>query len=121
MITLVIFLLVIILIAVEAVSVWGNRRSLPVEFSVDTRLVEPGETATLYYTVSNPHRLPIFYVGFSLYLDLDVTVSEDAEFCSAHVRKTDTGTSVSYRFFLPAYGRFPSLREIAAHDSNHAV
>ncbi len=113
MIGLILLLLVIIIIAVEGVSLRGRSRSLPVEFSVDTRLVEPGETATLYYTVSNPSRLPVFYVGFSLYLDPDVTVMEGEEFCNAHVSKTDIGISVGHHFFLPAYGRFKGKVRIA--------
>ena len=77
MITLLIFLGVAFILVIEAVSLWGNTRQLKVEFDLDTTLVEPGELATLYYTVSNPHRLPILYVGFSLYFDSDVTVCED--------------------------------------------
>ena len=113
MIGLIILLLVIIIIAVEGVSLNGRSRSLPVTFSVDTRLVEPGETATLYYTVSNPSKLPVFYVGFSLYLRPDVTVMEGEEFRSIHVSKTDIGTSVSHHFFLPAYGRFKGKVQIS--------
>ena len=100
MITILLFLIVVIILVVEGVSVWGNTRTLQVEFDADTTLVEPGETAALYYTVRNPNRLPIFYVGFSLYFGTDVTVCEDKEFCRLHVTTNDTGTRVSHHFFL---------------------
>lgn len=106
MITLILFLLVVFVLVIEAVSLWGNTRRLPVEFDVDTTLVEPDETATLYYSVRNPHRLPLLYVGFSLYLDTKVTVCEDRDFCRLHVRADDSGTIVSHHFFLPARGVF---------------
>ena len=106
MITLILLLLVIIIVVIEAVSLWGNKRQLEVEFDVDTTLVEPGETATLYYTVSNPHRLPLLYVSLSLYLDADATVCEDKEFCRLHVRKDSAGTKVGHHFYLLAHHKF---------------
>ena len=106
MITLLIFLGVAFILVIEAVSLWGNTRQLKVEFDLDTTLVEPGELATLYYTVSNPHRLPILYVGFSLYFDSDVTVCEDKEFCRLHVSIDSTGTSVRHHFFLLPHRKF---------------
>ena len=62
MITIIILLLMVILIVIEVVSLWGNRRPLQVDFDVDTTLVEPQETATLYYTVTNPHRIPLLKI-----------------------------------------------------------
>ena len=106
MITLILFLIIGFILVIEAVSLWGNTRRLEVEFDLDTNLVEPGEIATLQYTIRNPHWLPLLYVGFSLYFDSDVTVREDKEFCRLHVRTGDTGTSVGHHFFLPAHGRF---------------
>ena len=55
MITLIIFLITGFILVIEAVSLWGNTRRLEVEFDLDTNLVEPGEIATLQYTVRNPH------------------------------------------------------------------
>ena len=106
MITLIIFLIVAFILVIEAVSLWGNTRQLQVDFDLDTTLVEPGEIATLYYTVSNPHRLPILYVGFSLYFNSDVTVCEDKEFCRLHVSVDSTGTSVRHHFLLLPHRRF---------------
>ncbi|MBQ6292282.1 MAG: DUF58 domain-containing protein [Lachnospiraceae bacterium] len=121
MITIVLFLIVIILVTVEGISVWGNKRELRVEFDVDTTLVEPGEPATLYYTVRNPYRLPVLFVGFSLYLKDDVTVCEDKEFCRVHVSVNDTGTSVLHHFYLPPHSKFSgkvhiSLSKRGLHD-----
>ncbi len=106
MITILLFLIVAIVLVVEAVSLWGNTRRLEVEFDVDTTLVEPGEIATLRYAVRNPHPLPLLFVGFSLYLEPEVKVCEDAAFCRQHVAKRDTGTKVGHHFFLPAHGVF---------------
>ena len=104
MITILLFLIVVIVLVLEAVSLWGNSRVLPVEFDVDTTLVEPGEIATLYYTVKNPHRLPLLYAGFSMFFNADVTVCEDKEFCRTHVSRSDAGTRVAHHFFLPGRG-----------------
>ena len=114
-------MLVIIILVVEGISVWGNKRELPVEFDLDTTLVEPGETATLYYSVQNPHRLPLLFVGFSLYLATDVTVCEDRDFYRLHVSANDTGTSVRHHLYLPAYSKFSgkvrfSLSSRGIHD-----
>lgn len=106
MITLILFLLVGIILVLEGISVWGNKRQLQVEFDLDTTLVEPGESATLYYSVRNPYRLPLLFVGFSLYLGTNVTVCEDKEFCRLHVSTNDTGTSVTHHFYLPAHSKF---------------
>ena len=121
MITLIIFLLVLIILVIEGISVWGNKRSLQVEFDADTTLVEPGEAATLYYTVRNPYRLPVLYVGFSLFLSPEVTVREGKEFCRLHVSSTDTGTRVEHKFFLPGRREFRgkmhfSLSRRGPHD-----
>ena len=121
MITIIILLVLVILVITEVVSLWGNRRPLTVQFEVDTTLVEPGEPATLYYTVTNPHRLPMLFVGFSLYLEPDASVREDKEFCRLHVSTHETGTSVKHSFFLPAHSRFSgkvriSLSKRGSHD-----
>ena len=47
MIALILFLIVGIILAIEAFSLWGNTRRLETEFKLDTSLVEPGEVATL--------------------------------------------------------------------------
>ena len=49
MITLILFLLVIILLVIEAFSLWGGSRRLEVEFDLDTTLVEPGEVDAVLY------------------------------------------------------------------------
>ncbi len=121
MITIIILLLMVILIVIEVVSLWGNRRPLQVDFDVDTTLVEPQETATLYYTVTNPHRIPLLFVGLSLYLEPDASVREDKEFIRVHVTRHETGTNVKHSFFLPARSRFSgklhiSLSRRGIHD-----
>ena len=113
MTTILIFLIVVIILVVEAVSLWGNKRSLLVDFDVDTTLVEPGEAATLYYTVQNPYRLPLLFAGFSLFFRTDVTVCEDKEFCRVHVSKSDAGTKVTHHFYLPSRGKFSGKVRIA--------
>jgi hypothetical protein len=121
MITTILFLIVVIVLVVEGISVWGNKRQLQVKFDLDTTLVEPGEAATLYYSVRNPYRLPLLFVGFTLYLDCGVTVCEDKEFCRLHVSASDTGTSVKHHFYLPAHSVFSakvsiSLSRRGLHD-----
>ena len=121
MVTTVLFLIVIIVLAIEGISVWGNKRKLQVEFDLDTTLVEPGETATLYYSVRNPYRLPLLFVGFTLYLGNDVTVCEDKEYSRVHVSVYDAGTSVKHHFYLPAHSQFSgklrfSLNGRGMHD-----
>ena len=106
MITLIIFLLLIFILVIEALSLWGNNRTLPVEFDLDTTLVEPGEPATLYYTVSNPYRLPMFYVGCTLFFYPEFTICEDKEFFRLHVGFGDSGTRVKHHFFLPGRSTF---------------
>ena len=106
MITIIIFLIVVIIVVIEGVSLWGRKRQLEVKFDLDTTLVEPGETATLYYTVYNPYRLPLLYVGFSLFLDKDVTVCENKEFCRVHVTESETGTKVGHHFYLLPHRKF---------------
>ncbi len=106
MITVIIFLFLAMIIVIEAVSLWGSRRPLRVSFEVDTTLVEPEETAVLNYTVSNPYRLPVLFVGLTMYMDTDISVREDGEFGRIHVSRNDTGTSVRHSFFLPAGSRF---------------
>ena len=59
MITIILFLLVVIILVIEAISLWGNKRPLLAEFDVDTTLAESGEIATLYYSLHNPNRLPL--------------------------------------------------------------
>lgn len=106
MITLVIFLLVVIVLVIEAVSLWGSKRSVELSFDVEPPLVEPGERATLYYRVRNPHRLPMLFVGFALHLDPNVTVCADREFDRLHVSREYAGTRVSHRFYLPGCSSF---------------
>lgn len=106
MITLILFLLVIILLVIEAFSLWGGSRRLEVEFNLDTTLVEPGEVATLYYTVRNPQLLPLLYVGFTLYFDPNVKICESKEFRRLHVSSDHSGTSVEHHFFLLGHSRF---------------
>ena len=108
MITLVLFLIVIFILVIEGISLWGNKRALQVEFDLDTTLVEPDEIATLYYTVRNPHRLPLLFVGLTLHLDPKVTVCGDKEFRRVHVSTDYSGSRVDHRFFLPAHGEFSS-------------
>ena len=124
MITIIIFLLVAIVIILEGISLWGRKRELKVELDLDTTLVEPDETATLYYSVTNPHRLPLLYVGFSLYLEPDVTVCEDKEFCRLHVSRTETGTKVGHHFYLMPHRKFCgkvrfTLKKRGLHDLGH--
>ena len=106
MITIILFLLVVIILVIEAISLWGNKRPLLAEFDVDTTLVESGEIATLYYSLHNPNRLPLLFVGFSLHFGPNVTVCESEEFCRLHVSSDYTGTRVGHRFFLPAHSTF---------------
>ncbi len=106
MITLILFLIFIIIPVIEGISVWSSKRQLQVEFDLDTTLVEPGEPVTLYYSVRNPHRLPLLFVGFTLYLGNEVTLCEDKEFCRLHVSANDTGTGVMHHFYLPPHSRF---------------
>ena len=106
MIALILFLIVGIILAIEAFSLWGNTRRLETEFKLDTSLVEPGEVATLQYSLSNPHRLPLLFVGFTLFFEPAVTVREDGEFRRLHVNTGDTGESVVHHFYLPAHSRF---------------
>lgn len=106
MIALLVFLFVSIVLAVEAISLWGNTRPLKVSFDVDTTLVEPDEIVTLRYSVSNPYPLPRLFVGFTLFFDPDVKVREDEAFCRSHVQASDMGARVDYRFFLGAHRAF---------------
>jgi len=121
MITIIILLLMVILVVIEVVSLWGNKRPLQVEFDVDTTLVEPQETATLYYTVTNPHRLPLLFVGLSLFLEPEAVIREDKEFIRLHVSRHETGTNVKHSFYLPARSKFSgklriSLSSRGIHD-----
>ncbi len=106
MITLILFLLVVFILVIEAVSLWGNTRPLQVEFDLETTLVEPGEIATLHYTVHNPNRFPLLFVGLSLLFDTNVTVRGDREFRRLHVSSDKTGSRVDHRFFLPGRSTF---------------
>ena len=106
MITIIIFLLVIIILVLEAVSLWGNKRLLEVEFELDTTLVEPGEVATLYYSVRNPNRLPLLYVGFFLQFGPNLTIREDKEFFRTHVSTDHESSRADHHFFLPPHGCF---------------
>ena len=106
MITLILFLIVVFILVIEGVSLWGNTRPLEVSFDVDTTLVESGETATLYYSVRNPNRLPLLFVGFSLLFEPNVTVCEDREFRRLHVSRSYSGARADHRFFLPAHSVF---------------
>ena len=106
MIALLVFLFVSIVLAVEAISLWGITRPLKVSFDVDTTLVEPDEIITLRYSVSNPYPLPRLFVGFTLFFDPDVKVREDEAFCRSHVQASDMGARVDYRFFLGVHRAF---------------
>ena len=106
MIAILIFLFVVIILIIEAVSVWGEKRQLKIEFDLDTSLIQPGETAVLHYAVSNPHRMPFLYAGFSLFFDKNVTVCEDGDFRKQHITETDSGTIVNHSLYLPSHSRF---------------
>ncbi|MBR0041091.1 MAG: DUF58 domain-containing protein [Oscillospiraceae bacterium] len=106
MITTIIFLIVVILLVIEGVSLWGNNLPLEVEFDPDTTLVEPGEIATLHYSVHNPNRLPLLFVGLCLHLAPEVTVRGDQEFSRLHVSSDYSGVRVDHHFYLPAHSTF---------------
>ena len=106
MITLILFLLVISVLVIEGISLWGNRLPLEVAFDVDTTLVEPGEITVLSYTVRNPHRLPMSFVGLSLHFKSYVRVYADGSDGRLHLSEDDAGTRADHRFFLPAHGCF---------------
>lgn len=108
MITTIIFLIVVILLVIEGVSLWGNNLPLEVEFDPDTTLVEPGEIATLHYSVHNPNRLPLLFVGLCLHLAPEVTVRGDKEYSRLHVSSDYSGVRVDHHFFLPAHSTFRS-------------
>ena len=106
MITLTLFLLIISILVIEGISLWGNRLPLEVAFDVDTTLVEPGEITALSFTVRNPHRLPIPFVGLSLHFGPDVRVFALGEGERLHLSVDGDLTRADYRFFLPAHGCF---------------
>ena len=106
MITLILFLFVVFILVIEAVSLWGSSFRPTVEFDVDTTLVEPGEITTLYYTVHNPYRLPLLFIGFSLQLGARVTLCGDGDPLRLHANGDRSGARVDHNLFLPAHGSF---------------
>ena len=100
MIAVIIFLTVIFILILEALSRRDDLRHPHVAFDADMTLVEPGEVATLFYSVHNTSRLPLLYVGFSLRLNPEVKLLEDEEWCRLHVSSDFTGTRIDHHFFL---------------------
>ena len=98
--TLLIVLCVIVLLALEAFSFRDTLRDLHVRFEADTRLVAPGETLTLRFSVSNAGRWPLLLLGLSIQLDPNAALCEDESWCLRHVTASDVGQRASFHFFL---------------------
>ncbi len=103
------FVLLFTALAVGLVEFLSRReglRHLQVHFRLDTDLVEPGETATLRYTVQNAGRFPLLYAGLTLSLDGAFSLREDKAFLDRYVTEDFTGIRVDHRFFLGSGRRF---------------
>ena len=113
MIAFVLLFTVALLALVEIASRWENLRPLQVSFSLDTKLVEPGEIVTLRYTVSNYSRLPLLYAGLTLRLDSQFNLEEDEAFLRRHVQEDFSGIRVNQRFSLGPRSRFSGKLRIS--------
>lgn len=111
--SLLVVLCVIILLLLEAFSFRDKQRDLQIHFDADSRLVEPGETLTLRFTVSNTGFLPILLIGFSLQFDQNTELREDEAWCSRHATASDTGMRASYHFFLLPHRSFSGKLHLA--------
>ena len=100
MIAFVLLCTVLILGLVEYASRREDLRRLQVTFSLDTQLTEPGETATLRYTVRNTSAFPLLYAGLTLSLEPVFTLREDEAFTRRRVREGFEGTRISHSFYL---------------------
>lgn len=106
MIIFVIVCTLLLLALVEFASLQEELRHLHVEFSIDSRLVEPDETVTLRYSVYNTSRWPILCASLSLQLDPEVQVCEDADWMALHATRDYLGTRIDHHFYLPPFRKF---------------
>ena len=106
MIPFVIAFTLLLLAAVELVSRREELRHLHITFDLDTTLVEPGETATLRYTVYNTSRFPLLYAGLTLRLEPDFRLCEEEDWRRKHCTSDFTGTRVDHHFYLMPHRKF---------------
>ena len=106
MIPAVLLFTVLFLALLEIASRREDFRHLNVDFSLDTKLSEPGETVTLRYTVQNTSVFPMLFVGFSLRLDPAFTPEEDEEFMRRHAVSDFLGMRIEHHFFLAPKRQF---------------
>ena len=121
MIPVVLLFTVLFLALIEIASRREDFRNLSVDFSLDTKLSEPGETVTLRYTVQNTSALPMLFVGFSLRLDPAFTPEEDEAYMRQHIVSDFLGTRLSHHFFLAPKRQFSgklrfSVRQRGLYD-----
>ena len=99
MIAFIAFLTLLLLGVAQILSRRPDMRRLNIVFDADTKLLEPGELATLRYTVSNSGPLPVLCASLALLLDEGVTVADD-ERLKGRVSRNFAGTRIDHRFYL---------------------
>ena len=108
MISFIVFFALLLIAAAQILSRRQDMRRLSVVFDVDTTLLEPGEIATLRYTVRNPGFLPVLSASMSLIFDSGVTVIEDAR-TEGRMERNFAGTRVDHHFYLLGHREYRGL------------
>ena len=95
----------LLLALLELLSRRDDLRHLHVEFSLDSKLCEPGEEIVLRYTVHNTSRFPVLSAGLALQLDPELRVCEDEDWQQRFARRDMLGTRVEQHFYLLPWHR----------------
>ncbi len=106
---MIIFVMVCTLLLLALFELASRRESLRhlhLEFSIDSKLIEPDEAVTLRYTVYNTSRWPVLCANLSLQLDPEVLVCEDEDWMRVHAVRDYLGTRIDHHFYLPPYRKF---------------
>ncbi|MBQ7144680.1 MAG: DUF58 domain-containing protein [Oscillospiraceae bacterium] len=95
----------LVVAALEYLSLNRAGRAVSAAVEADLPLCAPGEAVTLRWTVTNVSRLPLLYVGVSIYFDDDVTILEPEDWQKTHVVRDISGVHAELRLRLRPHSR----------------
>lgn len=94
--------IILVFIALEALSLSQNLKHLAFRCDVNMDLTEPDEEATLIYRLSNTARWPMMFVSFSLNFNESVEVRESEEWIERHHSGNFFNRSYTVDTYIPA-------------------
>lgn len=111
--------IILVFIALEALSLSQNHKRIAFRCDVNMDLTEPDEEAALIYRISNTARWPMMFVSFSFIFNEVVDVRESEEWIKQHHTGSFFSRSYTVDTYLPARSAVKGRIRFALKERGH--